>query len=146
MILKSLIYDFLGQVILNSNDMNDQLTKKERKAKRIEARQRAILWSEREIRKKQLKNQSRIQHISLSEPPASAPNFSRQSDLNSRQSDLISRQSNNENTVSSLQRTIRDLTIQRQEPDITIKVLTNHLNQLLSNQKPKSKRSKTDGH
>ena len=37
MILKSLIYDFLGQVILNSNDMNDQLTKKERKAKRIEA-------------------------------------------------------------------------------------------------------------
>ena len=139
MILKSLIYDFLGQVILNSNDMNDQLTKKERKAKRIEAWQRAILWSEREIRKKQLKNQSRIQHISLSEPPASAPNFSRQSDL-------ISRQSNNENTVSSLQRTIRDLTIQRQEPDITIKVLTNHLNQLLSNQKPKSKRSKTDGH
>ena len=118
--------------------MNDQLTKKELKARRTEARQRAILWSEREIRKKQLKTQARIQHISLSETPAPAP-------ILPRQPELISNQNINESTVSSLQRTIRDLTIQRQELDITIKVLTNHLNQLLSNQKPKSKRSKTDG-
>ena len=53
----------------------------------------------------------------------------------------------NENTVSSLQKTIKDLTIQRQELDIIIKVLTNHLNHLLSqsNKFKGHKRIKHDG-
>ena len=56
-------------------------------------------------------------------------------------------QSLSETTVSSLQKTIRELKIQRQELDITIKVLSNHLQQLLnqSQQKKSHKRTKTDG-
>ena len=42
------------ELILNSNDMNNRLTKKEKKTKRKEAHKRAILWSERELRRKQL--------------------------------------------------------------------------------------------
>ena len=111
---------------MNSNDamaMNRSLSKKEKQAKLIEARRRAILWSEREIRKRQLKTQAQIEDISLSETTDPAP-----PSLAS-YSEIVS---SNENTVSSLQKTIQDLTIQRQELDITIKVLTNHLNHLLN--------------
>ena len=51
----------------------------------------------------------------------------------------------NENAISTLQKTIRYLQIQRQELDTTTKVLNNYLTQLLSSTTTKSlKRSKTD--
>ena len=120
--------------------MNKQYTQKEKKLKRIEARRRAILWSEQEIRKKQLKAQFNIESISISEPPEI-------SNRPPRPSDITSSQSLSETTVSSLQKTIQDLKIQRQELDITIKVLSNHLQQLLSKNPPTKghKRYKTDG-
>ena len=120
--------------------MNRSLTKKEKQAKLNEARRRAILWSEREIRKQQLRTQAQIEVISLSETTDSVP------PVLSRYTDITT-PSLNENTVSSLQKTIKDLTIQRQELDITIKVLTNHLNQLLSqsNKFKGHKRTKHDG-
>ena len=129
---------------MNSNDamaMNRSLTKKEKQAKLIEARRRAILWSEREIRKRQLKTQAQIEDISLSEPTNPAPPSL------SHYSEIIPLSTSNENTVSSLQKTIQDLTIQRQELDITIKVLKNHLNHLLSksNTFKGHKRTKHDG-
>ena len=119
--------------------MNKQLSKKEKKSKLIEARRRAILWSEREIRKKQLKAQARIETISLSEASQTSSKYSRHSDP---QVHPIT-----EGTISSLQKTLKDLKIQRQELDITIKVLSNHINQLLSNssQSKGHKRTKTDG-
>ena len=119
--------------------MNRQLTKKEKKLKQIEAHRRAILWSEQEIRKKELKTQSKIEAISISEPLDTSIKSSRHSEIVS--------QSLSETTVSSLQKTIRELKIQRQELDITIKVLSNHLKQLLnqSQQKKSHKRTKTDG-
>ena len=47
----------------------------------------------------------------------------------------------------SLRNTIKDLQIQRQELDTTIKVLNNYLNQILSTSKTNSlKRNKPDGH
>ena len=119
--------------------MNRQLTKKEKKLKRIEARRRAILWSEQEIRKRQLKTQSKIEAISISETldTSSKP---------SRHSEIVS-QSLSETTVSSLQKTISELKIQRDELDITIKVLSNHLQQLInqSQQKKSHKRTKPNG-
>ena len=121
------------------DQMNKQLSKKEKKIKLIEARKRAILWSEREIWKKQLKAQSRIESISISDPSTSSSLISRHSEA--------SPQALSESTVASLQKTIKELKIQRQELDITIKVLSNHLQQLL-NKKPSHKshkRSKTDG-
>ena len=128
--------------------MNFQLTTKEKKVKRAKARRRAILWSEREIRKRNLKQaQARVETISISEPPASvykSPSESDQLTLQTLQS--VANLLPNEDTVSSLQPTIKDLKIQRQELDITIKVLSKHLEQFL--QKPPSKslkRSKPDG-
>ena len=128
---------------MNSNDamaMNRALSKKEKQAKLIEARRRAILWSEREIRKRQLKTQAQIEDISLSETTDPAPPSL------AHYSEIVPLPSN-ENTVSSLQKTIQDLTIQRQELDITIKVLTNHLNHLLSKSSTfkSHKRTKHDG-
>ena len=62
--------------------MNFQLTAKEKKIKQAEARRRAILWFEREIRKKQLNQaQARVGTISISESPASASAVPRQSEL-----------------------------------------------------------------
>ena len=119
--------------------MNKQYSKKEKKLKRIEARRRAILWSEQEIRKKQLKAQTRIENISISETPENSNRSSRSSDVTS--------QALSETTVSSLQKTIKELKTQRQELDITIKVLSNHLQQLLTKNPPTKghKRYKTDG-
>ena len=122
---------------MNSNDlMNKQLSKKEKKIKLIEARRRAILWSEREICERQLKAQARIETISLSEASESSSKFSRHSEL---QAQPITK-----GTISSLQKILKT---QRQELDITIKVLSNHLNQLLLNSSKSKghKRSKTDG-
>ena len=124
---------------MNSNDaMNKPLTAKEKKSKLSEARRRAILWSEKEIRKRQLKAQAKIETISISDNSESVTTLSRHSDLTN--------QPLNENTISSLQKTIQDLKIQRQELDITIKVLSNHLNNLLNNSKSKGhKRTKHHG-
>ena len=118
---------------------NNNYLKKEKKIKLTEARRRAILWSEQEIQKKQLKAQFKIETISLSETSESATKVSRHSDLTT--------QTINKTTVSSLQKTIRDHKIQRQELDITIKVLSNYLNKLLNNPKFKGhKRTKTNGY
>ena len=126
---------------MNSNDaMNNQLTKKEKKIKLTEARRRAILWSEKEIRKRHLRAQAQFETISISEHSESATTLSQHSD--------ITNQSLNENIIPGLQKTIQDLKIQRQELDITIKVLSNHLNNLLNNSNYKAKghkRSKNHG-
>ena len=76
-----------------------------------------------------------MEAISLSDSPASAS-----ASVTSRHSDLkilntLTNSVPNESTVSSIQKNIRDLEIQRQDFDITIKVLTNYLQQLLTNQK-----------
>ena len=128
--------------------MNHQLSKKrkEKKSKRSETRRRAILWSEKELCKKQLKQtQARVKTISISEFSETisikSSNYSEIQTLNTHTKFLL-----NETTVSSLQKTLKDLKIQRQELDITIKVLSNHLNQLLINTPSKSlKHNKTDG-
>ena len=118
--------------------MNKSLTTKEKKIKLSEARKRAILWSEKEIRKRQLKAQAKIETISISDTSESAANLSRHSDLTT--------QPLNENSIASLQKTIQDLKIQRQELDITIKVLSNHLNNILKKSNQKShKRTKHHG-
>ena len=88
-----------------SDQMNRLLTEKEKKVKLIEACRRAILWSERDIRKQQLKAQSKIESISISEPSESSSKLLRHSE--------ISPQNLSETTVSSLQKTINDLKIQR---------------------------------
>ena len=119
--------------------MNHQLSNKEKKIKRAEARRRAILWSEKELRNRQLKKtQHRVETISLSE----------QTSISSAKTETILKQTSNpnESTVSSLRQTIKDLKIQRQELDITIKVLSKHL-ELLNQQVSKpTKRSKPDGY
>ena len=61
--------------------MNNSLSKKEKKLKLSEARRRAILWSEQEIHKKQLKAQARIETISLSETSGIASKISKYCDL-----------------------------------------------------------------
>jgi len=120
--------------------MYNHLTNKEKKVKRIEARKRAILWSERELRRRQLHTQNKVETISIRERrqlPKSIP---------SEVSTIISQQPK-EGAVSSLQQAIQDLQVQRQELDTTIKVLTKYLNQLTANSKPPAlkKRSKPDG-
>ena len=126
---------------MNSNDamaMNKPLTKQEKKIKLSEARRRAILWSEREIRNKQLRAQAQIKTISLSDSSEIITTaLSRHSD-----------QANEDSTIVSLRQTIQDLTIQRQELDVTLKVLNNHLNHLLSQYQAKGsghKRTKHNG-
>ena len=119
--------------------MNNNLSNKEKKIKRKEARRRAILWSEKELRKRHLQAQQRVENITIQEQLPSTNSVA--SEVQS----LISQQPNN-GTVSSLQQTIRDLQIQRQELDTTIKVLNQYLNQLISKQTksfPK-KRNKPD--
>ena len=109
--------------------MYNHLTNKEKKIKRIEARKRAILWSERELRRRQLKTQNKVETISIKEKrqlPKSIP---------SEVQTIISQQPN-EGTVSSLHKAIQDLQAQRQELDTTIKVLTNYLNQITLKSKP----------
>ena len=124
--------------------MNHQLSSKEKKSKRTEARRRAILWSERELRKKQLKQtQSRVETISISEPENPLIHSSRHSDIYSLKSHTSSLP--NDATVSSLQKTLKDLKIQRQELDITIKVLTNHIQSLQNKKSNSLKRNKPDG-
>ena len=120
--------------------MYNRLNNKEKKIKRTEARKRAILWSERELRRRQLQAQNKVETISISEkktPAKSIPPEVR---------NIIS-QTPNEGTVSSLQQTIQDLQVQRQELDTTIKVLSNYLTQIKSQLKspvPK-KRNKPNG-
>ena len=140
---------FLGYVILNSNDMETQLTNKEKKCKRAEARRRAILWSEREIRKRQLKRtQAKVETITISDKTESEnlEPFKSSATILSEFSN-ITQQRHNEGTVVSLRNTIKNLQIQRQELDTTIKVLNNYLNQILSTSKTNFlKRNKRDGH
>ena len=109
--------------------------------KLAEARKRAMLWSECELQKRQInQTQARAETISLTDTPASA---SGPSVLNK----LLTLMPN-KGIVSSLQKTIRDIKIQRRELDITIKVLPIPPNQLISNNSHKTKsyeRSKQDG-
>ena len=119
--------------------MNNYLSNKEKKIKRSKAQRRAILWSERELRKRQLQTQRKVETITIQEKLLST-NF-----IPSKVQSIISQQPNN-GTVSSLQQTIRDLQIQKQEFDTTIKVLTQYLNQLIANQSKSApkKRNKPD--
>ena len=105
--------------------MFHHLSKKDKKQKRIEARKRAILWSEKELRKKQLRiNQDRVNTLSINESPKPSS-----SSISSEVQSIIS-QKPTESTVSSLRQTIKDLKVQRQELDTTIRVLTNYMEQL----------------
>ena len=120
--------------------MYNHLTKKEKRNKLTEARKRAIIWSERELRKRQLQTQNKVESISIRERkqlPKSIPS----------EVETIISQPPNEGTVSSLQQAIQDLQVQRQELDTTIKVLSNYLTQLQLKPKSQShkKRNKPDG-
>ena len=108
--------------------------------KRTESRKRAILWSERELRRRQLQVQNKVEMISISEKKIPAKSIPPEVQ------NIIS-QTPNEGTVSSLQQTIQDLQVQRQELDTAIKVLTNYLNQLTSQLKSSTpkKQNKPDG-
>ena len=99
--------------------MKDQLTNQEKKKKRAEARRRAILWSEREIRKRQLKTtQAKVETITISDNTESEPsNISKSSATILSEFFNITQQQCNENIVVSLQKTIQDLQIQKQELD-----------------------------
>ena len=127
--------------------MKSQLTNQEKKKKRAEARRRAILWSEREIRKRQLKTtQARVETITISDNTESeSSKIAKSSATILSEFSNINQQQPNENIVVSLQKTIQDLQIQKQELDTTIRVLSNYLNQILST-KPKSLKRKPDGH
>ena len=112
--------------------MKGSLTIKDKKAKLSEARKRAILWSERELRKKHLK-QLQNQATTV---VASAPSFDTISledsipqSLKSDVSTVLS-QSSTRDTIQTLSKTIQDLQIHRRELDITIKVLKKHLLQV----------------
>ena len=91
--------------------------------------------------------QARVETISSSEPPAPASEPPSHFDtITLKTSQTVVNSLPNKHTVSCLQQIIKDLKIQRQELDITIKVLSNHLNQLLINTPSKSlKHNKTDG-
>ena len=85
--------------------------------------------------------------ISISTHPAPASSTSSHSDittLKTLQTDANSL--SNKHTVSSLQQTIKDLKIQRQELDITITVLSNQLHQLITTPSKSLKHNQTDGH
>ena len=107
--------------------MNNNWSNKEKKTKRKEARRCAILWSEKELRRKHLQAQQRVENITIQEQLPST------NSVTSEVQSLISQQPNN-GTVSSLQQTIRDLQIQWQKFDTTIKVLTQYLDQLTAKQ------------
>ena len=118
--------------------MNRQLTKKGKQSKRAEAPRRAILWSEKELRKRQLNHtQQGVEAISL-------PNTTSVSITPDTETILKKSSKTNKDTISSLQQTIKDLKIQRQELDITIKVLSKHLEHLNQHVSKPSKRSKLD--
>ena len=109
--------------------MYNHLTNKEKKIKRIEARKRAILWSERELQRRQLNTKNKVEIISIREKrqlPKPIPS----------KVETIIFQQLNKGTVSSLHQAIQDLQVQRQELDTTIKVLTNYLNQITLKSKP----------
>ena len=91
----------LGYVILNSNDMKSQLTNQEKKKKRAEARRSAILWSEQEIRKRQLKKtQARVKTITISDNTESeSPKALKSSATILSEYSNITQQQPNENTV-----------------------------------------------
>ena len=105
--------------------MDNYLSNKEKRIKRTEAWRRTILWSERELRKKQLQTQRQVETISIQEKLPST------NSMPSGVQSIISQQPN-DGSVSSLQQTIRDLQVQRQELDTTIKVLTQYVNQLIA--------------
>ena len=119
--------------------MNHQLSNKEKKTKRAEARGRAILWSEKELRNRQVNS---VKNRTQSKP------LTEQASVSTPDTDIILKQNSkpNEGTVSSLRQTIKDLKIQRQELDITIKVLSRHLESLNQQVSKPSKRSKSDGY
>ena len=121
--------------------MNNQLTRREKKSRKAEARERAILWSKNELRKCQL-NQSQqwVKTIPISNNPySSIPPETNTYWKNKCKS--------NKGIVSRLLKNIYDLKIQRQELDITIKVLpSKHLEQITKQVQTPSKRSKPDGY
>ena len=115
--------------------MKGSISNKERKVKLAEARKRAILWSERELRKNQLKQQQ-----NRATPAVASAQNSFKNDLEdhlpaSISSDVTSvlSQPPTKESIDNLKKTIQDLQIQRKELDITIKVLKRHLQQVSSN-------------
>ena len=108
--------------------MFHHLSNKKKQIKRAEARTRAILWSKKGLRKKQLKStQKGVEVISISEKKTSSLNT-----IPSEVQSFIS-QTSNKGNVYSLWKAIQDLEVQRQELDTTINVLTKYMEQL-SNQ------------
>ena len=88
--------------------MYGQLPNKEKKQRREKVRKQAILRSERELRKQQLTaTQKGVDYIYLADTSSNiSPSAASQS--------ITTKSSKpNKGTVSSLQRTIRDLSIQR---------------------------------
>ena len=75
---------------MNINDTNTLLTDKEKKIKKTEARRRAILWSERKICKRQMKQtQKGVQTINISDHTESHTPVSRNSEVETLSNQLL---------------------------------------------------------
>lgn len=113
--------------------MYRNLSKKEKQSKLAQARKRAILWSSQEQRRKNLQATEPVAQLSTTTTtPIFYPAASELSN-----DDLVSKpiplkQNTPATTIAALQASISDLQEQREQLDITIRVLQHRLNYLLS--------------
>ena len=112
--------------------MYRNLSKKEKQSKLAQARKRAILWSSQEQRRKNLQAIAPVAQLSTATAPIFYPAASELSsdDLLSKPSPI--KQNTPATTIAALQASISDLQEQREQLDITIRVLQNRLDYLLS--------------
>ena len=114
--------------------MKGSNSNKDPKASLSEAHKGVIIWLERELRRKALKQQG--QHIVANSSTPAIDAISLEDSLpNSTSPEETSTlsQTHTEETINSLQKNIQDLQIQRRELDIAIKVLKKHSQQVSSN-------------
>ena len=110
--------------------MYAHLTKKEKQKKLALARKRAILWSSQEQRKKQLQATAPVLHLPSSVEPPFYPAYS---DPPPELPPSLTNTSIPDNTtIAALQASISDLLEQREQLDITIRVLSRRLEALLA--------------
>ena len=112
--------------------MKGSLTIKDKKAKLSEAFKCTILWSERELCKKHLKQHQNQATTVVASAPSFDTIYLEDSISQSLKSDVstVLSQSPTRDTIQTLSKTIHDLQIQQRELDITIKVLKKHLLQV----------------
>ncbi len=112
--------------------MYSKLSKKEKQSKLAQARKRAILWSSQEQRRKNLQASAPVAQLSTLTAPIFYPAAS---ELTS--DDILTKPSpvkpnTPATTIAALQASLSDLLEQREQLDITIRVLQHRLEYLLS--------------